>query len=131
MEQVLTVAEVARHFAHWRATRRGVSPLPQVLCDEVKELLKTHRCNEVLRPLGMSHAQAKEKGLLPANRPPEPTYDFTFVQVPTASVLSAPLQNPVPQSPTTVILTRGDTTLTLSHPTDAHIERMVKALLRT
>lgn len=131
MEQVLTVAQVARHFAHWRATRRGVSPLPQVLCDEVKELLKTHRCNEVLRPLGVSHAQAKEKGLFPANRPAEPNYDFTFVQVPTASVLSTAEQSPVLQSITTVTLTRGDTTLTLGYPTDAHIERMVKALLRT
>ena len=126
----LTIEEVEREFSIWRSNKKGQPTVPDALLHKVEILLKSnnYKNSNVLRRLGISKRQAKNKGLLPLSGIDHLSQgaltSFIKIPMPQAAI------NAVSQNPTTLILQRGDTQLSLNCPTYDQIQLIINTLLR-
>lgn len=122
----LSIEEVEREFANWRSNKNGQLQIPEVLCDQIKILLKSHQHSKVLRRFGLSMQQARNKGLLSSVDSPSSHPSSPFVKVP---MMQQPVYSVVNES-TTLTVQRGDTKFSLSHPSNEQIQLIINTLLR-
>lgn len=145
MNEALTIEAVEGQFAKWRATKQAHEAIPDSLWEQIGILLKSYRTGEILLRLRLCHSQLKAKGLIPsANKQRLLAPTNTFVEVPPSpTLMTLPTSTPQPMLVTTSVtsatptpsvptpsltLTRGEVTLTLSQPTDAHVHTIMACL---
>lgn len=121
----LTLAEVKQSFSHWRFNRRGNESIPDDLWEQVKILLLTYSRGEIMRHLGLTTQQFRERGLISSVQDNTIEIAPTFVQIPSIHPVS--IKNPVESILT---IQRGDTQINLNHPTNEQIQLVINALLR-
>jgi hypothetical protein len=122
----LSIEEVEKEFSSWRDNKNGRIQIPEALCEQIKILLKSHQHSKVLRRLGLSMQQAKNKGLLPIADETESLPSSPFVKVP---MTKQPICSVVNEG-TTLTLQRGDTKLSLGCPSNEQIQLIINTLLR-
>ena len=122
----LSIEEVEREFSNWRSNKSGKLQIPEALCDQIKILLKSHQHSKVLRRLGLSMQQARNKGLLPSASAAESHPSSPFVKVP---MIQQPIYSVVNES-ATLTVQRGDTRFSLSYPSNEQIQLIIDTLLR-
>jgi hypothetical protein len=128
LTSTLTIEEVEREFAIWRSNKKG-HVIPESLSHKVKILLKSGKHSEVLRRLGLSMQQARNKGLLPSpnvsEHLPQNSPD-SFIKFP----MTQPLINAVASGSSSLTLQRGDVQLSLNHPSHEQIQLIINTFLR-
>jgi hypothetical protein len=125
----VTIEEIEREFVVWRSNKKGQPSIPESLSNKVKIVLQSGRHSEVLRRLGLSMQQARNKGLLPS-----PTLSERHTQNSPISFIKIPITqsaiNAVSSDTKSLTLQRGDIQLSLNHPSHEQIQLIINALLR-
>jgi hypothetical protein len=115
--RTLTIDQVEKVFAIWRDNKNGKHTIPDKLWDKVKVLINSHGASQVLKRLGISWKQARNKGLVPTKsasvvlkrrKAPSP-----FIRIPQA----LPTLDRRPQ----LTFSRGEAQLSLNDPTNEQI----------
>lgn len=128
---VLTIEEVEAKFDTWRKDKRGYKPIPEDLWDQVKNLLKYYQRTTVLRRLGLSTEQARNKGLLATVSAEDISTNTTntFIKVPIMPTTVGKIAA-VPAQSTSIAITRGDLQCTLNNPSHEQLQLIINSLLR-
>ena len=120
----LTIEEVESEFSIWRGSKKGRS-IPEALCKQVKILLASYHHNKVLKRLGLTLQQARDKDLLPSTKPVESHLPTTFIKIP----MVQPAIH-VNSAAASLTLQRGDTQLSLNSPSDEQLQLIINTLFR-
>jgi hypothetical protein len=122
-EAELTLEEVASSFSNWRFNRRGNESIPNHLWDQVKILLSTYPRGEIMRHLKLTTQQFREKGLISTIQDNNVEASYSFVQIPLTHPTS--VEN---QMKPRLTIQRGDTQISLHHPSDDQIKLIINTL---
>lgn len=124
-EPEFTLAEVKQSFHNWRFNRRSNESIPDYLWNQIKILLLTYSRGELMRHLRLTTQQFREKGLIPSAQDDNSETSPEFVQIPlTPSTFT---EN---QTESKLTLQRGDTQISLNHPTNEQIQLIMNTILR-
>lgn len=145
----LTIEAVEEQFTIWRNSKKGHPAIPAELCSHVQSLLQFYPHPLVLRRLGLTIQQARNKGLLLAstttaatcttntatkidNSQSIQTPSFVQVTMPSSITNVAAMQHKIGVAlPKTATLTlqRGDAQLSLTAASESQIQLIIQAFL--
>lgn len=123
--RTLTIDQVEKVFAIWRGNKNGKREIPDKLWGKVKALINSHGASPVLKQLGISWKQARNKGLVPTKsasgvlkkrKAPSP-----FVRIPQALPAAHDRR---PQ----LTFQRGEAQLLLNDPSNEQIQLFIDML---
>jgi hypothetical protein len=125
----LTLEDVATQFSNWRSNKKTGDAIPESLWIQVNNLLKTYKRSMVMKRLGLSTKQMKEKLLLSqtsgtsinTKQPLEKFFEIPIAKSlhPKSSIEMACLT-----------LKRGEHILSFEHLSNDQIELVINAFMR-
>jgi len=122
--RTLTIDQVEKAFTIWRGNKDGKRTIPDKLWGQVKALINSHGASPVLKRLGISWEQARNKGLIPTKsasgglkkrKAPSP-----FIRIPQA----LPTHDRRPQ----LTFQRGENQLSMNDPSNEQIQLFIEML---
>lgn len=130
--RTLTIEAVEKAFQTWRINKiKPAEPIPDVLSNQVKILLQSYPPHKILGRLGITRLQAKNKGLLPQAITSKPKSQqaplSSFVKIP---VTQSEIDSFTQQNYPNLTLQRGDTKLSINHPSNDQIQLFINTILR-
>ena len=123
--RTLTINQVEKAFTIWRSNKDGKRTIPDKSWNQVKTLINSHGASPVLKQLGISWEQARNKGLIPSksavNSVKKCKAHSPFIKIP--QVLPT-AHDRHPQ----LTFQRGDAQLLLNDPSNEQIQLFISML---
>ena len=129
MNHVLTIENVERSFANWRANKKQQPNIPDALWAQVKILLKSNARSDILKRLGVTLKQARRKGVL-ADACNALTSSNTFVQIPiTQAALPIEVQS-ITSITNNLTIQCGELQMCLTSPSSEQLQLIINTFMR-
>jgi len=122
----LTIEQVEKDFAHWRSHKNGHEKIPERLWAKVAILLSFHHHTQVLRRLGITNGQARNKKLLPRVAVSHEPLVNSLIKIPTEQ----PLSHDSTSNLASIMIERGETHLTLKSPSNEQFQFIINQLFK-
>jgi len=123
--------QLAQAFAHWRANKPNrISPIPDSLLEQARELAQVLPISRVVKRLGLSHAQLQPRPSAESSpkKAPSATEFFALGSLTHATPPAEAIQPPSQTTPLTLQLNHGNT-LTLTGLPTSQLVALLTALL--
>ncbi len=122
---VPSLQEVQQKFDAWRANKNGSRQIPEHLWLNIEILLKHHSVSVIKKIFRLSSTQLNQKKLLRKTDEPKKKIATSFLEVP---MLPTTMMSTGSTATPTLLLKRGEKTLSLQNPTRDQVQLFINAM---